>query len=568
VIFLKHGLQSAIIMLYLLCLTAGLLSILPRPQTARAEDFLLGDERILGEYRHLLEGRRVGLITNPSGADREGKTTAAKFMEDPGIQLTALFGPEHGVDATIPAGDYVASYTHPQYNIPVYSLYGATRKPTPDMLSQVDVLVFDIQDIGGRSYTYISTLQYAIQASREQGKTVVVLDRPNPIGGIIVEGPMMEDTYQSFVGVDRLPMAHGMTVGELAQYFNRKIGADVQVVPMAGYTRDMLFEETGLAWIKTSPNIVDLTAARCYLATGLGEGTGVHQREYFSWIGAQDLSSQELADKMNASGLPGVVFQAKDYDAAGGVHLEITDPRTFNPSRTGFYALNYCYQLKPFKIPRGVKDKTMFEKIMGTDKVGAALEAGLSPEAMMAVFEPDLNAFREERKAYLIYGQNTGKNTADQASLPQQPQQPTASSPQLPSVPVTESIAVPAAPTDAANETDQNIQIIYEGELVPMDAPPILQNNRVLVPLRAVAEILGSSVQWDPDTRKVHVVKGDRTLEFEIGNQTVLINSRPRLMDTAPLIEQERVFIPLRFAAELLECKVLWDTVTKSVVIS
>ena len=198
--------------------------------------FRLGNEVLLEKHRHLVEGKRVGLITSYSGVDSKGESLISIFANDPKINLVALFGPEHGVDGTAPAGVLVKTYIHPLHKIPVYSLYGDVRKPTRSMLEGIDVLLFDIQDVGARYYTYISTMNYCMIAAKEAGIPFVVLDRPNPLGGVIVEGPVLEESFRSFVGVDVLPMAHGMTIGELARYFNRSINANLTVIPMAGYT--------------------------------------------------------------------------------------------------------------------------------------------------------------------------------------------------------------------------------------------------------------------------------------------------------------------------------------------
>ena len=207
---------------------------------AAIPSFRLGNEVLYSRYHHLIEGKRVGLITNQSGVNSQGVSTIEVLAGDPTVNLVALYGPEHGIDGKAKAGAYVESYVHPELNIPVYSLYGATREPSEAMLKDIDVLLYDIQDIGARTYTYISTLNYAMKAAAKYGKTVIVLDRPNPLGGEIVEAPVLEDELETFVGVDNLPMAHGMTAGELARFFNREISVDLIVIPMEGYTRDMI----------------------------------------------------------------------------------------------------------------------------------------------------------------------------------------------------------------------------------------------------------------------------------------------------------------------------------------
>jgi len=275
--------------------------------------------------------------------------------------------------------------------------------PTEEMLLKIEVLLFDIQDIGARSYTYMSTLQYCMIAAEKYNKPIIVLDRPNPLGGTIVEGPVMEDRFKSFMGVDNIPMAHGMTTGELARFYNRKIGASLIVIAMDGYHRTMSFNDTGLPFVQTSPNIPDIPSLYGYMATGLGEGTGVFQRDQFRWIGGKGLDSIRYAELLNSAGLPGVNYIPEDKDMAGGVRLEIYDPYTFNPAKSGIYALAYAFMLGDFHVPKSTSDSiVMFDKIMGTDKIGHYLENSASPEQIEASYQPVLQHFKEERKQYLI----------------------------------------------------------------------------------------------------------------------------------------------------------------------
>jgi uncharacterized protein YbbC (DUF1343 family) len=363
----------------------------------------LGNEVLLESYSHLIRGKKVGLVTNQTGVDSRGISFIDILTATEGMKLIALYAPEHGIDGTDRAGAWVDSYIHPRYDIPVYSLYGSTRMPTYEMLLKIEVLLFDIQDIGARSYTYMSTLQYCLVAAKKYNKTLIVLDRPNPLGGMIVEGPVLEDPYKSFMGVDNLPMAHGMTAGELALFFNRHIGADLTVIPMEGYHRDMAFYDTGLPFVQTSPNIPDLNSVYGYMATGLGEGTGVFQAEKFLWIGGKGLDAVRFAELLNGAGLPGVFFVPEARGTAGGVHLEIRDPYCFNPAKSGIYALAYAFILGDFKVPKSAsKNVVTFDKIMGTDKVGRYLEEGLTPQQIEACYTPALQCFKQEREHYLL----------------------------------------------------------------------------------------------------------------------------------------------------------------------
>lgn len=365
--------------------------------------FKLGDDLLISKYSNLIKGKNIGLVTNQTGVNSRGISTVDVLANYGDAKLTALFAPEHGIDGKTKAGDYVKSYTDEKLKIPVYSLYGDTRMPTEDMLSQVDVLIFDIQDIGARSYTYMSTLNYCMKAAAKYNKEIVVLDRPNPLGGEVFDGPILEDKFKSFVGVDNMPMTHGMTAGELGQFFNRNILAKLTVVPMEGYNRKMIFQDTGLSWVQSSPYIPNIQSVFCYSSTGLGEGTTVYQDDYFTWVGGNGINSNNFAQLLNDAGLPGVRFNASPRNGFGGVKLEITDYHTFNPARTGIYVLAYAHSLNNFKVPKSTDTIVMFDKIMGTDKIGQYLEAGYSPQQIESEYSAGLEQFKAERAKYLIY---------------------------------------------------------------------------------------------------------------------------------------------------------------------
>ncbi|NLW08191.1 MAG: DUF1343 domain-containing protein [Clostridia bacterium] len=495
-------------------------------EAAVAPGFKLGNERLMSTYYHLIAGKKVGLITNQSGVNSRGESTIEVLARDPGVELVALYGPEHGIDGTAKAGAYVESYTHPELGIPVYSLYGATRMPTAAMLEGVDVLVFDVQDIGSRTYTYMSTLNYCMVAAKKYNKPIIVLDRPNPVGGTIVEGPVLEDKFKSFVGVDNLPMAHGMTAGELAQFYNRLIGADLTVVSMEGYTRSMIFQDTGLPWVQTSPMIPDIDSVFGYMATGLGEGTGIFQADYFKWIGGKGIDAQRFADLLNQANLPGVVFVPEVRGEAGGVRLQIVDYHTFNPAKTGFYALAYARSLNNFTVPKSGDTVVMFDKIMGTDKIGRYLEQDLSPQQIEANYAPALNRFKEERKQYLIYGDQPGQKVEKSAAL----------------------------------------SVYVDGRPVVFDAAPYIDaSDRIMVPLRAIGEALDAQVDWDGVKRTITVRKNGRKSIFTVGSTKAFIGGVWVSMDTSPVIRDGRTIVPARYVAESIGARVNWDGATRSV---
>jgi len=484
----------------------------------------LGNEVLLEKHLDLIRGKKIGLVTNQTGVDSKGRSIIAIFAQGTDFQLAALYAPEHGLDGLAAAGKYVESYTHPQLGIPVYSLYGETRRPTEKMLRDVDVLLFDIQDIGARSYTYMSTMNYVIEAAALYKKPVIILDRPNPLGGLIVDGPMMEDPYISFVGIDNLPMAHGMTAGELALFFNRKLNAELTVIPMEGWTRDLIFQDTDLPWKQTSPNIPDLVSCFGYMATGLGEGTGIYQADKFKWIGGKNINADRFAQLMNGAKLPGVTFIPENQGEAGGIRLNITDYHQFNPAKTGITALSYAKLLTDFKVPKSGNTIVMFDKIMGTAKIGIGLEQKLSPSELQALYEDSLTKFKQERQNYLLYG-----------------------------------------PYYTIGDTT----ILVNGKPIYFDVAPYTdQNNRLMVPFRAIGEALGAQVNWLPGTKQVSLLRKGQLLLLTLDSNEALLNGKSIMMDTKPIIKGDRTLVPLRYVGELLNCGVHWNNIEKTAYIS
>lgn len=493
-----------------------------------APDFKLGNEVLMSnsKYHNLIEDKRIGLVTNQSGVTSEGESMIDILARDDSTQLVALFGPEHGIDGTARAGAYVESYIHPELGIPVYSLYGPTRMPTAEMLKNVDVLIFDVQDIGARTYTYKSTLNYCMVAAEKYNKSIIVLDRPNPLGGLIVEGPVLEDPFKSFVGIDNLPMAHGMTIGELAKFFNRKIGADLTVVPMEGYGRKMIFQDTGLTWVPTSPNIPDLQSVFGYMATGLGEGTGIHQADKFKWIGGKGIDALKFAGLLNQAGLPGVEFIPEQRGDEGGVRLNIIDYHKFNPAKTGIYALTYAHRLTNFEVPKSGGSVVMFDKVMGTDKFGRYLEQGLTPGQIEAGYAPALEEFKKERVKYLIYGCDSQQEPLGKGE----------------------------------------IIVLVNGKKIDFDSSPYIdEHNRTMVPLRAILEALGARVEWDYEMRGITIVRQGKTVRFTLNSTSAVVNGKQETMDTSPVIKNNRTMIPLRYVGEFFGANVYWNPSLRAV---
>ncbi len=382
----------------------------------------IGAEVLLDKQKSLLKGKRVGLITNPTGVDGQLNSIVDRFYNDKDIELTALYGPEHGVRGDAQAGSYVESYVDEQTGLPVYSLYGQTRKPTPEMLESVDVLVFDIQDVGTRFYTYIYTMALAMEAAKEKGIPFIVLDRPNPLGGVKVEGPVLEaPEYASFVGQYSIPLRHGMTVGELATLFNEEFGidADLTIVKMKNWKRHFDYEDTGLEWVLPSPNMPTLDTAFAYPGTALIEGTNISEgrgtTKPFELLGAPFINSTELARELNSKKLKGVEFRAASFTPSiskhsgklsHGVQLHITDHAAFSPVDTGLHIIKTLHDMYPDQFEFRAEDSkgiSFFDLLTGNGWIREDIEAGKSVSQIKAKWQKDLRQFEKLRRGYLLY---------------------------------------------------------------------------------------------------------------------------------------------------------------------
>ncbi|WP_430791318.1 exo-beta-N-acetylmuramidase NamZ family protein [Virgibacillus flavescens] len=383
--------------------------------------FKLGVEVLLEEQKDLLEGKRVGLITNPTGVDQELNSIVDLLHNDPDINVTALYGPEHGVRGSAQAGEYVDYYIDETTGLPVYSLYGETRKPTPEMLENVDVLVFDIQDVGTRFYTYIYTMAYAMEAAQENDIEFVVLDRPNPLSGERVDGPVLDPEFASFIGKYPIPLRHGMTVGELAKFFNTEfnIGADLTVVEMNNWKRDMYYDDTPLEFVIPSPNMPTFSTALVYPGAALIEGTNVSEgrgtTKPFELIGAPFINSTELAATLNELNLPGVMFRAASFTPAfskhsgtlsHGVQIHVTDKEAFQPIEMGLHLVKSIHDLYPEDFAFRAENSagiSFFDNLVGNSWIREAINNGDSVESMKAQWQDELNEFKEVREGYLLY---------------------------------------------------------------------------------------------------------------------------------------------------------------------
>ena len=384
-----------------------------------------GLDVLLTEHLDLIRGKRVGIITNYTALTRHGASIVDTISSIPDVRVTALFGPEHGIRGNRSAGAYVESYVDSLTGITVYSLYGKTRKPTPAMLDSVDVLLFDIQDIGARFYTYISTMGLAMQAAAENHVPFIVLDRPNPITGDIVEGPILNPDLKSFVGMYPIPIRHGLTIGELARMINGEgwlgegIHADLTVVPMKNWQRSMWFDQTGLRWIKTSPNMPDLETATLYPGMCLIEGTNVSEgrgtQKPFKIIGApwiqgdslkaavqrfHPLGIQITATEFQPQSLPEMAPNPKYLDqVCSGLHMKLTNRDIFRSVSFGVQVLCAVHRLYPDKLTF----RKGFDLLAGTETLREQIQNDVPPKKIVAGWSRKLSEFKITREKYLLY---------------------------------------------------------------------------------------------------------------------------------------------------------------------
>ncbi|MCK5525185.1 MAG: DUF1343 domain-containing protein [Thiomargarita sp.] len=381
---------------------------------------MLGVENFLQNHLSLVRGKRVGLVTHPGGVNRQLKSTADLLFENPRVHLTALYAPEHGIRGTIDAGKKVKTQIDPKTRLPIYSLYGKTRKPTAQMLRGVDVLLIDLQDVGIRSYTFIYTMAKVMEAAAEYHKEVIVLDRPNPIGGVAVEGNLVQPGYFSFVGMYPIPYRHGMTIGELAKLFNHQyqIHSKLTVIPLVNWQRKMSWADTQLPWVPTSPHVPHWITPLLMGATGsIGElgvlSTGVGYTLPFEMIGATWINGERFAKVLNRLNLPGVIFRPAYFKpfygiykgkVCQGVQIHVTNVNTFKPFITGIHLMKTSMRLYPrHHLFRKSSRFNMFNKVMGSNHILVSLQRGYPVSQIEAAWQNQLNYFKKVRRKYLIY---------------------------------------------------------------------------------------------------------------------------------------------------------------------
>jgi len=400
----------------------------------------LGVEVLFEKHADLLRGKRVGLITNPTGLDAQ-LNSDVELLRAHGVKLVALYGPEHGVRGNAQAGEYVAFYYDEHFQLPVFSLYGQTHKPPPDiltnidqymrsfdtqhegkqveagMLQSVDMMVFNLQDVGTRVYTYIATMAYAMQAAADADIPFVVLDRPNPVNGVAMEGPVLEyPEHSSFIGLYPIPLRYGMTAGELAQLFNQKFlrkKCRLTVVPMENWTRNEWFDETSLPWVLPSPNLPTPASATVYPGQVILEGTNLSEgrgtTKPFEMFGAPWIDGFLLAQKLNALKRPGVKFREVYFtptfskfsgQQCGGCQLHVTDRNIYQPVATTLAVLSEVRRLYGDKLELHA---SYFDKVLGTSTVREALERGEPAATIVAGYQLGLDEFAKQRQPFLLY---------------------------------------------------------------------------------------------------------------------------------------------------------------------
>ena len=384
---------------------------------------LLGSERLL-ESR-ALDGARVGLVCNPASVDRQLRHVADRFAAHPHVRLAALFGPQHGFRSDVQDNMIETRHARDEVRrVPVHSLYSDVRQPTADMLRGLDLLVIDLQDVGVRIYTYIYTMANCLKAARAHGVKVIVCDRPNPIGGVQVEGPVLVRGFESFVGMYPIPMRHGLTIGEIARLFNEQfgIGADLEIIAMEGWRRDAYWDETGLTWIISSPNIPTFDTTLVYPGGVLVEGTNVSEgrgtTRPFELVGAPWVVAERFADAMNRRDLPGVFFRPVVFEptfhkhareACAGVQVHVLDRGAHRPVETGVALIEAFRASDPtqfrWKDPpyEYEYEKMPIDCLAGSSTLRQQIDAGMSAPEIAASWEGPVDAFQRVRAKCMLY---------------------------------------------------------------------------------------------------------------------------------------------------------------------
>jgi len=424
----NHNFASSAINKFLFIFLSVLVFSFSSTLIAEAEERLthralvkLGIEVLLEKNLHLLRGKKVALVTNLTGVDSRLRSSIDCIYSLPDVKLVALFGPEHSIKGGVQG--VVGNTRDIKTGVPVYSLYGKKRGLRDAILKNIHILLFDIQDIGSRTYTYISTMKMCMEAAARNKIRFIVLDRPNPINGLLVDGPVLESKFTSFIGVGPIAYVHGMTVGELALYFNRefKILCDLEVIPMEGWKRRMTWEDTRLIWVPSSPHIPEMDTPWFYPITGiLGEinlvSVGVGYTMPFKIVGAPWIDGERLAKTLNKKNLPGVYFQPfyfKPYyqifqnEFCEGIRIIITDKQMIKPVSISYHIIEVLLKLYPeefnFTSDSARRNIRKFDCANGTDRVRLMLERGMPADKIVESYQADIEKFKKKRRKYLLY---------------------------------------------------------------------------------------------------------------------------------------------------------------------
>ena len=382
----------------------------------------LGLDCLLDEQVNLVKGRRVGLIASPSSVDQQLMNTAERLYHHPDVNLVALFGPEHGLRGEAQAGDHVVTYTDARTGLPVYSLYGETRKPSADMLQDLDTLIFDLQDGGVRFYTYVATLSHVMEAAAENGIAVIVIDRPTPINGQVVSGPILDPAYTSFVGPHPIPIRPGMTMGELARLFNEAflINCDLTVVPMSGWQRNLWFDQTSVPFVPPSPNLPTLSALTLYPGTCLIEGTNLSEgrgtTKPFEYLGAPWINAETFADDLNTLHMPGVRFRPVYFvptfskyqgEVCAGVQVFVTNRDLCEPIEVTLTLIAVVKASYPahfaWRDPWSEESHYPIDLLSGGQTMRQHLDADQPVKDLIGAWQDDLQTFIDLRANFVLY---------------------------------------------------------------------------------------------------------------------------------------------------------------------
>ena len=362
----------------------------------------LGGDLISTKYKNIIKNKNLGVLTNQTGVNSDGKHILDVLTENKDNNVVAIFSPKQNLNKKN-NNELTYESNHPKYNIPLYNIDNKNINLAENVMNNIDTFIVDIQDIGVRYHANVSTLYYFMETAKKYNKEIIVLDRPNPLGGSLVEGPVLEDSFKSFLGVDNLPIIHGMTIGELSNFFNRNIDCNLQVIKMEGYNRDMQWIDTDLEWINHS-DIPSIISCFSYASTGLTDKiSNIEMEDYFTWFGSNNLDTKKLSNILEDSNIPGVSFACENKGEKNGIKIIVNDYNTYNPLITGFYILASINSIIDLNLSKNNDKLNEFNKLMGNDKISKMLADKRSAEDIINSYSKELDNFKKEREKYLLY---------------------------------------------------------------------------------------------------------------------------------------------------------------------